>query len=191
MEEYFCNEDIHNYLRDEYILCPFCYLQLEEYKSRETKPCCDNKELILDNGFICKNCGIFDRAEVVNSYFNVYEKMYCIRKKTLYNRKYHTTKILNNLNITCRQKETIQLILRLIDKQIISINNNYQRKRIINIKFIIYKILQIMNVKHSIQLTSVQKTLNYYENYWNDIFQLIDSDIQTILKRKCVWVFYL
>ena len=116
--------------------------------------------------------------------------MYCIRKKTLYNRKYHTTNILNNLNITCQQKETIQLILRLIDKLIISINNNYQRKRIINIKFIISKILQIMNVKHSIQLTTVQKTLNYYEKYWNDILQLIDSDIQKILKRS-VKVFYL
>ena len=52
MEEYFCNEDIHNYLRDEFILCPFCDAQLEEYKPIKIKPCCNKKEVILDNGFM-------------------------------------------------------------------------------------------------------------------------------------------
>ena len=41
----YCNEDIHNYLRGEedYIMCPFCDLQFEEYKPRKIEPCCDNK----------------------------------------------------------------------------------------------------------------------------------------------------
>ena len=73
-----CNENIHNeFLKDGFINCDFCNVQLEEYKP-EKYQCCDNKN-IKNNA--CHNCGTFYGYEYVGEYVNFHENKNKIRKK--------------------------------------------------------------------------------------------------------------
>lgn len=79
------------------LTCPFCDQQVKEYVSvKKDEPCCENKELINDVGMIvCQNCGVADSHNLVSGYIDFYENRYKIRRKSVYNRKYHIENILN------------------------------------------------------------------------------------------------
>ena len=78
-----CNLEIHNELKEEYCICPFCDKPIDEVNS-VLYDCSENPILIDDKHILCKNCGTIDRTRVVNEYVDFYENRYRIRKKSIY-----------------------------------------------------------------------------------------------------------
>ena len=77
--------------------CPLCDKQLENYMCvQNDDSCCDNKELINDNGKnVYKNCGKVYGYDIASEFIDFYENMNKIKRKSVYHRKYHTENILN------------------------------------------------------------------------------------------------
>ena len=86
-----------------------------------------------------------------SDYIDFYENLYKIRRKSIYIRKYHIENSLNNLlldqgvELTYNQRDRIYKIFEQIGYILPQINEN--RRRIISIKYILKKILDMMNLK--------------------------------------------
>ena len=102
------------------------------------------------------------------------------QKKSIYYRKYYFEKKVNNISklINLDDEEKCELYERLLemDSSIMKvINNKYSRKRMININYIIKKILKEMgcekycNIKNKIS----PKILVLYDNWWKSYKELI------------------
>ena len=59
-----CDNDIHEYLSEKHIICPFCNQKIGE-QIDHNNTCCKNKDIINDNGHICKNCGLFYFMDII------------------------------------------------------------------------------------------------------------------------------
>ena len=98
------------------------------------------------------------------------ENRHKIRKKSVYHRKYHIINVMNdiaqknNIQIGYYNREKILRIFRLIDQN--SPEVNIGRKRMISVNFILK---QLFDIK--------LKTLNYYNQWWVQIYDLIKEDI--------------
>ena len=52
----YCTTELHNYLSNEHVLCPFCDNQISEYKSLGSTTCCSKSVLeIIDGKYVCIN----------------------------------------------------------------------------------------------------------------------------------------
>ena len=61
---------------------------------------------------------------------------------------------------------------------------NGKRKRIINLKYLFYQILQLMKIDSSkIELTKSKKTMKLYNVYWNNIMDIIGPQIMHIINQ--------
>ena len=193
----YCNEFIHLGLIDlDYIQCPFCYEQIQTF-NRLKYTCCDNMKIINDylwsickghTCLLCERCGSVHGYETAKEYIDFYEKRYRIRRKSIYNRKYHLqNKIFNlrrihNVDMSFKQNKQILDIFTKIDIVLPIVNNN-TRKRLIKIDFILNKLFSLLNINIQIPQKGLKHTLLYNENYWNKINSLIGEEIQSILDR--------
>ena len=147
----------------------------EEESSRKTK-CWNCKETDFDlvSGFkMCENCG--SQNEHVLGYFDKkdQERLY-FRKKSIYQRKYHYEKRVNQvskrLKLTEDEKYNLFSELMAIDDSVMEIlNKQFCRKRMINIFYLMKKILEEMGKEKYklIYLDIGDKTLANYEKWWN------------------------
>ena len=101
------------------------------------------------------------------------------RKKSIYQRRYHYEKkvnqISNKLNLNDDQKHELYNRLMNIDNNVIKkINKDFIPKRMINIFYIIKKLLEEMDCEKSSQiyLKISSKTLEYYEKWWESYINL-------------------
>ena len=178
-----CSAEIHEGFKDFGESCPFCYEQFENRQSYEREQCCDNAHIILYRGYsVCKNCGQVAGYKVVNEYVDFRENLYRIRTKSVYNRKYHLEKIINNLlaaSMICvnyQQKVKIRCIFAEINKILPRING--KRKRIISVKYLLQQILDKMGLGHSpLVCIKSDRTLANYKEYWNHILDSIGGEI--------------
>ena len=134
---------------------------------------CQNTDFDLVAGFVfCMNCG-----KQNGRYFDSFDKRdqdrLLFRKKSFYQRKYHYEKkvkqISQRLNLSEDEKYNLYSKLMEIDNKIMKkLNEQFNRKRSINIVFLIKKILEEMNnPKHSlIELSIGDQTLENYQNWW-------------------------
>lgn len=97
----YCNESIHSYLYEElYIDCPFCY-KLIQTPNLQIHTCCNNMYIINNEFcFICKICGSVYGYQLAREYIDFYENRYRIKRKSVYNRKYH---LQNKIMSLCSQ----------------------------------------------------------------------------------------
>lgn len=184
-----CDVNVHDYLKEDgEIICPFCGIQLGDVLVTE-EVCCENMNLIKDNGAnVCGSCGSVHGYDLVNEYIDFYDNMYQIRRKSVYHREYHLRNRIdflsskNEVQITFKDKEKIIRIFCDIDKILPQINGN--RKRMINIDFILKKIYKMMDIQEKyIKITKSKKTLAFYEKYWKDILLLIGDEIQSVISK--------
>ena len=174
-----CNKDIHNELIEmgEYD-CPFCELQLMEVDVKE-EYCCNKPDVIDDNSeIVCKNCGIVQGYKPVKEFIDFHENKYKLRRKSVYHRKYHIINIILNMNlrISYNDKEEIFRIFDKIEKLTPLIDPN--RKRLISVNFLLKQIIKTYfpDINHeNIRITKSQKTLKYYDDYWDKIVSLIQQ----------------
>ena len=70
-----CNEDIHNYLKESEVVCPFCDQILDSNeKPRLVKNdlCCDNQDVMNKDGMlVCQICGVVQGYNYVKEYVDI------------------------------------------------------------------------------------------------------------------------
>ena len=135
---------------------------------------CQNSDTFtIDSGYkICDYCGVANGH--VLGFYDVkdYDRLY-FRKKSIYHRKYHYEKKVNQiskiLNLTDEQKSELYDKLMNIDNHIMEIlNKQYFRKRMISIEYLIKKLLKEMGCEKYklIYLKISPQTLEIYEKWW-------------------------
>ena len=134
---------------------------------------CQDTDFEIDKGFkICENCGS-QNGHVLDYFDKRDQDRLLFRKKSIYQRKYHFEKKINQisqrLNLSEDEKYSLYSKLLEIDNKIMEkLNEQFNRKRSINIIFLIKKILEEMNnPKHSlVELSIGDQTLENYEKWW-------------------------
>ena len=178
-----CDTNIHDDLINmEEAICPYCF-ELLVKGNTTTDLCCENPQIDEIDGIqVCRSCGLVHSCLSKSDYLDFYENIYRIHRKSIYMRKYHIENTLNSLllnhgvELTYNQRDRIYKIFEDIGSIISQINNN--RKRMISIKFIIKKILEIMDLSYNIPVTRSKKTLEYYNKHWHLILALIGDKIE-------------
>ena len=146
----------------------------EKETDRKTR-CWNCKETNFEiiSGFkICENCG--SQNEAVLGYLDKRDQDRLVfRKKSIYQRKYHFEKKINQiskrLKLTEDEKYDLYSKLLEIDNSVMEIlNKKFNRKRTINIVFLIKKMLEEMeNEKHKlVELNIGDQTLENYQKWW-------------------------
>ena len=182
-----CDSVFHDGLKEmEYIFCPFCNSQFEFVEPQKNYFCCDKQNIIKDNGeIVCQNCGIVHGFDSKREFIEFHE--FRFRRKSVYHRKYHIDNKLIDIQdkygiiLSCQDQIKIKKIFLEIGKIHDEVKN--ERKRIININFIICKILERMKISHEkIPISESKRTLNFYNQYWNEIEILIGEKIKFIIQ---------
>ena len=134
---------------------------------------CQETEFDLVSGFVfCINCGSQN-----GRYFESLDKRdqdrLIFRKKSVYQRKYHYEKKVNQISkrLKLTEDEKYDLFKKLmeIDNKVMEkLNKQFSRKRTINIMFLMKKMLEeIGSDKHKlVELNIGNQTLVNYENWW-------------------------
>lgn len=79
-----CDDNIHDSIKEEMNICPFCEQIISLHNKNDNEPCCDSQEMIHDNGsIVCKNCGIVDRYDLIPDYIDFYENIYKFKRKSV------------------------------------------------------------------------------------------------------------
>ena len=178
-----CNKEVHELLiQERYFNCVFCNKQIQDPGKPRRYFCCGSMRLIKDGFIVCKNCGQVHGEYFAPEYFDFYGNRHRIRKKSVYHRKYHIINVMNdiaqknNIQIGYYNREKILRIFRLIDQN--SPEVNIGRKRIITVNFILKQLFDILRIEYKfIPLTKSKKTLNYYSQWWAQIYDLVKEDI--------------
>ena len=135
---------------------------------------CQEKEFDLVAGYVfCENCG-----KQNGRYFDSFDKKdsdrLVFRKKSIYQRKYHFEKKVNQISqrINLSEDEKYNLYLKLleIDNSVMEeLNKKFNRKRTISVIFLIKKILEEMkNPKHKlVEINIGDQTLENYRKWWH------------------------
>ena len=172
----YCNSDIHDYLKESEVVCPFCDEKIEDSnKKPKDDECCDNQEVITTDGMqVCRSCGVIQGYTYVKEYVDFYENRHRFIRKSVYNRKYHV----NNNILKIQEKYGIELSnsqKNKIDSIYVAIGNvindvNCTRKRMISVNFIMRKIFKMMGIPYkNIPISKSKKTLAFYDRYWTKI----------------------
>ena len=135
---------------------------------------CQSDSFFVESGYyIGESCG--SSNGYVLGYFdlNDYDRFH-FRKKSIYQRKYHYEKkidqVSKRLHLTEDQKYCLYNKLMAIDNHVMKIlNKQFCRKRMISIFYLIKKFLEEMgNEKYKIVYLKISgQTLKNYEKWWN------------------------
>ena len=167
----YTEEEIKKYLD---ILHNYTCKSEEEFSGKSKCSNCPNTECFtIDSGYkICDECGVANGY--VLGFYDVkdYDRLY-YRKKSIYHRKYHYEKKVNQIskriNLTDEQKCELYDKLIKIDNNVMEIlNKQYFRKRMININYLTKKLLEEMGCEKYkfIELKISPQTLEIYEKWW-------------------------
>ena len=158
-------EILHNYTKN----------NLDEPKMQSQCSNCENSEnFAIYQGYkICEECGSTNGH--VLGYFDPkeYDRLY-FRKKSVYQRKYYYEKKIKQIpNLTGEEKDELYKKLMEIDEKVMKdVNKKFSRKRMINIFYIINRILEEMGLKNKIQLNISSQTKDYYDRWWESYLKL-------------------
>ena len=167
----YTEDQIKQYLE---ILHNYTSKSVEEVNVKAKCCNCQNSECFtIDSGYkICDYCGVANGH--VLGFYDVkdYDRLY-FRKKSIYHRKYHYEKKVNQIskriNLTDEQRYELYNKLMAIDNHVMKIlNKQYFRKRMISIVYLIKKLLEEMECEKYklIYLKISSQTLEIYEKWW-------------------------
>ena len=144
-------------------------------KPKMQPPCsnCENSEnFAIYQGYkICEECGSTNGH--VLGYFNPkeYDRLH-FRKKSIYQRKYYYEKKIKQIsNLSGEDKNLLYRKLMGIDEKIMKeVNKKFNRKRMINVFYVINRMLEEMGYKISLNISS--QTRDYYDKWWESYLEL-------------------
>ena len=181
-----CKELHEELINMEEVICPFCDKQISK-QSKKTDQCCDQPEIVKDNTIVCKKCGTVQGYTPLIEYVDFYQNKHRFHRKSVYQRKFHIKNIINNIaikndfQITVKNMDKIIRIFAAIGKVIKDVNIN--RKRMINLNFIIKQIFEMLDLPfEKVKTSKSKKTLLMYKRYWNEILLLANDEICLIVK---------
>ena len=134
---------------------------------------CGNTYFFKDHGFrYCNQC-FYSIGRVFIKDFTSKDRCH-FQKKSVYKRSYHYQNKLEEIkrkyDLDLRPEVHLKLRsdLEKIDKALNKINEKYERKRLINISYLIKRILSDLdkNEADKIQLKLSDKTLKFYDNWY-------------------------
>ena len=136
--------------------------------------CPNTESFTIDSGFkICDECGTVNGHVLGFFYLKDFDRLH-YRKKSIYYRKYHYEKKVNQISklINLNDEQKCELYDRLIkiDNYIMEIlNKQYFRKRMININYLTKKLLEEMGCEKYklIKLKISPQTLEIYDQWWD------------------------
>ena len=144
---------------------------------------CQNDSFLVELGYnICDYCGSANGH--VLGFYNVkdYDRLH-FRKKSIYQRKYHYEKKVNQvskrLNLTDEQRYELYNKLMKIDNNVMEIlNKKYCRKRMISIFYLIKKLSEEMGCEKYklVYLKISNQTLENYEKWWSS-YKSLNNDL--------------
>ena len=135
---------------------------------------CQSDSFLVESGYnICDSCGTTNGH--VLGYFDLKEyDRYQFRKKSIYQRKYHYEKkvdqVSRRIHLTEDQKCELYNKLMNIDNNVMEkLNKQFCRKRMISIFYLIKKLLEEMGCEKYklVYLKISDQTLENYEKWWN------------------------
>ena len=168
----YTEDQIKKYLE---ILHNYTSKPIEEVNLKAKCSNCENREsFTIDYGYkICEECGL-GNGHVLGFYDNKDCDRLHYQKKSVYQRKYYYEKKVNqvskSINLTNKQKNKLLSKLMKIDNNVMEIlNNQYCRKRMISIFYLIKKLLAEMGCEKYklVYLKISPQTLDNYENWWD------------------------
>ena len=176
-----CNKEVHELLIQEVqVNCIFCNKQIQDPCKPRRYFCCDCMRLIKDDLLVCENCG------QVHDYLTADTK----KRKSVYHRKYHIMNVINDIaqinsiQIGYYNRENILRIFKLIDNVTPEVNN-FDRKRLISVNFLIKQLFDILGIEYKIiSLTRIKNTLKYYENWWERVYALIKANVDLLISQN-------
>lgn len=195
-----CDLEIHDELIDSgEVYCPFCDQQISSVNTKNDVSCCASKEIIIDDGFyVCINCGSVFGYELVNEYIDYYENQYRIRRKSIYQRKYHLENRLIKFNLRINERNEILSCFKQVENAINKLEQPNRRFPILD--YLFYKILRLKyeernNLNYKANMTKCkrpigEKTLQQYEILWKKLCEInswnyiITDKIYFIKKKK-------
>ena len=159
-------EILHNYTKN-----------LSDEPKMQSSQCsnCENSEnFAIYQGYkICEECGSTNGH--VLGYFDSkdYDRLY-FRKKSVYQRKYYYEKKIKQIpNLSGEDKSLLYKKLMEIDEKVMKdVNKKFSRKRMINIFYIINRILGEIGSKNKISLNISSQTKEYYDRWWESYLKL-------------------
>ena len=167
----YTEEEINKYLN---ILHNYSIKPEEEVSQKsKCKNCQNTVNFTIDFGYkICDECGT-ENGHVLGLFdLKDYDRLH-YRKKSIYQRKYHYEKKVNQISkiINLNDEEKCELYDRLIkiDNLIMELlNKQYFRKRMISINYLTKKLLEEMGCEKYklIELKISPQTLEIYEKWW-------------------------
>ena len=148
--------------------------QKEESNKPKCKNCQESDYFSIYSGYkVCESCGTLN-GHVLGCYDKKDKDRLHFRKKSIYQRKYHYEKKVNQvserLKLTDDEKHDLYNKLMLIDNNVMErLNKQFCRKRMISIFYLIKKILEEMgNEKYKLVYVKISRqTLANYEKWWN------------------------
>ena len=144
------------------------------------KGCSNTESFSSYSGYnMCNECGTLNGHILGQFDVKDFDRLY-YQKKSIYHRKYYFDKKVKNIskliNITDEQKVELYNRLLKIDNYIMKIlNNQYFRKRMININYVIKKILEEMGCENykNIKFKISTQILEIYDKWWESYKELI------------------
>ena len=172
----YTEEEIEKYLE---ILKNYNKQAIEDENRKVRCRNCQSDSFFVESGYnICDSCGSTNCH--VLGYFDVKEyDRFHFRKKSIYQRKYHYEKKVDQVSksLHLAEDEKCELYNKLmnIDEHVMEIlNNQFCRKRMISIFYLIKKFLEEMANEKSklVYLKISPQTLVNYEKWWNSYINL-------------------
>ena len=144
------------------------------------KGCSNTESFTSYSGYnMCYECGTLNGHILGQFDLKDFDRLY-YRKKSIYHRKYYYDKTLKKIykfiNLNDEQKCELYNRLLKIDNYIMEIiNKKYFRKRMININYVIKKILEEIGCEKYkfIEVKISPKTLEIYDTWWYSYKELL------------------
>ena len=135
--------------------------------------CPNTESFTIDSGFkICDDCGILNGHVLGQFDIKDLDRLH-YRKKSIYHRKYHYEKKINQISKKINLDYEVQCnlydrLLKIDNKIMEKLNKQYFRKRMININYLSKKLLEEMGCEKYklIDLKISPQTLEIYEKWW-------------------------
>ena len=167
----YSKEEINKYLN---ILSNYNNRMQQFLPKSKCRSCPNTKSFTIDSDLkICDDCGVSNGHVLGQFDLKDLDRLY-YRKKSIYHRKYHYEKKVNQIskriNLNDEQKCELYDKLIKIDNYIMEIlNKQYFRKRMININYLTKKLLEEMGCeKYKLIVLKISpQTLEIYEKWWN------------------------
>ena len=159
-------EILHNYTKN-----------ISDEPKMQSSQCsnCENSEnFAIYQGYkICEECGITNGH--VLGYFDSkdYDRLY-FRKKSIYQRKYYYEKKIKQIPNLSGEEESLlyQKLMEIDEKVMKEVNKKFSRKRMINIFYIIERMLDEMGLKNKISRNISSQTKECYDKWWESYLEL-------------------